>query len=149
MCFCRNVGVGGWNKACIQSIVCVVYEEIPNRLWECVDYYVLFALFTRNFFLCLHVDIISILLLSKQFWFSFKIQNFSSKHKLHLLNFPLNKSYIYFYTCSIFMVLSALFAFRIHKPTRIFAPVNRSCTLVYVSQFLLTLKCDNFDLTIH
>ena len=30
--FCRNVGVGGLNKASIQSIVCVAYAEIPNRI---------------------------------------------------------------------------------------------------------------------
>jgi hypothetical protein len=26
------------NKACIQSIVCVVYAEIPNLKVECLDY---------------------------------------------------------------------------------------------------------------
>ena len=47
------------------------------------------CVFGRNFFLCLHVDIISILLLSKQFLFSsFKIQNFSFKHKLHRVDPP-------------------------------------------------------------
>jgi hypothetical protein len=32
MCFGRNLGVGELNKSCMQSIVCVVYEEIPNRI---------------------------------------------------------------------------------------------------------------------
>jgi hypothetical protein len=78
------------NKACIQSIVCVVYAEIPNRnVGVCGLLSIVCRLFTRNFFLCLHVDLISILLLSKQFLFSsFKIQNFSSKHKLHRFGPP-------------------------------------------------------------
>ena len=62
------------------------------------------------YFLCLQVETISDILLSKQLFFSFKILSFFSKQKLHLLDPPGT-----FFIIDHFMAKSVLLCFKCHK----------------------------------
>ncbi len=88
-CFIREESSGGWQISKSELLKC-----LRSETWACGRqtmhaFLTFLRLFIKCFFRWLHVETISDFLFSKFCLFlSFKIQSFSSKHKLHLFDPP-------------------------------------------------------------